>query len=190
MYVHVSYVPYIEAAGELKTKPTQHSTQRLREMGISPDILICRADRPIGEDIRRKIALFGDVEVESVIPAEDAPTLYDIPLSLHGSGLDALVLEKLGLPSPPARLEQWRSLVRRMHGATREVRVAVIGKYVRLQDAYLSVVEALRHAGGAHEVRVELDWVDSEQISGPESARERLRGRTGYWCSTASGNAG
>ncbi|ABG04410.1 CTP synthase [Rubrobacter xylanophilus DSM 9941] len=179
LYVHVSYVPYIEAAGELKTKPTQHSTQRLREMGISPDILICRADRPIGEEIRRKIALFGDVEVDSVIPAQDAPTLYDIPLSLHGSGLDALVLEKLGLPAPPARLEEWRGLVRRLHGAEREVRVAVIGKYIRLQDAYLSVVEALRHAGGAHEVRVELDWVDSEQISDPEAARERLRGADG-----------
>ncbi len=179
LYIHVSYVPYIEAAGELKTKPTQHSTQRLREMGISPDILICRADRPIGEEIRRKIALFGDVEVDSVIPAEDAPTLYDIPLNLHGSGLDGLVLEKLGLPAPPARLEEWRSLVRRLHGASREVRVAVIGKYVRLQDAYLSVVEALRHAEAAHEVRVELDWVDSEQISDPESARERLRGSDG-----------
>src|ERR687884_164189 len=114
LYVHVSYVPFIEAAGELKTKPTQHSTQRLREIGISPDILICRADRPIGEDIRKKIALFADTELASVIPAEDAPNLYAIPLSLHDEGLDELVLEKLGLSAPAAELKEWRRLVSRM----------------------------------------------------------------------------
>jgi CTP synthase len=113
LYVHVSYVPYIEAAGELKTKPTQHSAQRLREIGISPDVLVCRADRPISEDIRKKIALFADTELDSVIPAEDAPSLYAIPLSLHDEGLDDLVLEKLGMEAPPAELDEWRNLVSR-----------------------------------------------------------------------------
>ena len=110
LYIHVSYVPYIEAAGELKTKPTQHSAQRLREIGISPDVLICRADRPISEDIRKKIALFADTELDSVIAAEDAPNLYAIPLSLHEEGLDDLVLEKLGLSAPQADLGEWRRL--------------------------------------------------------------------------------
>jgi CTP synthase len=174
LYMHVSYVPYIEAAGELKTKPTQHSTQRLREIGISPDVLICRADRPIGEDIRRKISLFGDTELDSVIPAENASTLYDIPLRLHDEGLDDLVLDKLGLSAPPAKLGEWRALVSRMLGAGESVRVAIIGKYIKLQDAYLSVVEALSHAGGAHGLKVELDWVDSERLPDAESARRRL----------------
>jgi CTP synthase len=171
LYVHVSYVPYIEAAGELKTKPTQHSVQRLREIGISPDVLVCRADRPIGEDIRKKIALFADTELASVIPAEDAPNLYAIPLSLHEEGFDDLVLKKLGLASPPADLDEWRALVSRMLGASERVRVAIIGKYIKLQDAYLSVVEALAHAGGAHGLKVELDWVDSEDLTGPEATR-------------------
>jgi CTP synthase len=174
MYIHVSYVPYIEAAGELKTKPTQHSTQRLREIGISPDVLICRADRPIGEEVRRKIALFGDTEFDSVIPAETAPTLYDIPLMLHEQGLDDLVLEKLSLPAPAAELKEWRAMVSRMHEARDTVRVAIIGKYIKLQDAYLSVVEALGHAGGAHSVNVELDWVDSEELVDRHSAADRL----------------
>ena len=179
LYVHVSYVPYIEAARELKTKPTQHSTQRLREIGISPDVLICRTDRPMGEDIRKKIALFGDTELDSVIPAENASTLYDIPLSLHGEGLDDLVLEKLVLQAPSADLEEWRALVSRILGAEESVRVAIIGKYVKLQDAYLSVAEALGHAAGAHGLKVELDWVDSEQLTSQEKAAERLAGADG-----------
>ncbi|CAN5883143.1 CTP synthase [soil metagenome] len=174
MYIHVSYVPYIDAAGELKTKPTQHSAQRLREIGISPDILICRADRPIGEDIRRKIALFGDTDFESVIPAETSPTLYDIPLRLHESSLDELVLEKLDLPAPKLDLDEWKKMVGRMHEAKDSVRVAIIGKYIKLQDAYLSVVEALGHAGGANDLEVELEWVDSENLTSQEAVRRRL----------------
>ena len=174
IYVHVSYVPYIEAAGELKTKPTQHSAQRLREIGISPDVLICRADRPISEEIRRKIALFGDTEFESVIPAENAPTLYDIPLRLHDEGLDDLVLQKLGLPAPPVELTEWRNLVSRILDAEKTVKVAIIGKYIKLQDAYLSVVEALGHAGGLHGVKVELDWVDSETLTDRATTEARL----------------
>ena len=179
LYVHVSYVPYIEAAGELKTKPTQHSTQRLREIGISPDVLICRADRPIGEDIRKKIALFGDTELDSVIPAENAPTLYDIPLTLHDGGLDDLALDKLGLQAPPADLGEWRLLVSRILGAKESVKVSIIGKYVKLQDAYLSVAEALGHAAGAHGLKVELDWVDAERLTSRETAAEQLAGADG-----------
>jgi CTP synthase len=174
LYIHVSYVPYIEAAGELKSKPTQHSVQRLREIGVSPDVLICRADRPIIEDVRQKISLFSDTELDSVIPAENAPTLYSIPLTLHEGRLDELVLEKLGLPAPPPELAEWRALVERMLSAEETVRVAVVGKYVKLQDSYLSVVEALGHAGGDNGVRVEIDWIDAEDLTDPAATRERL----------------
>jgi CTP synthase len=174
LYIHVSYVPYIEAAGELKSKPTQHSVQRLREIGVSPDVLICRADRPISEDVRQKISLFSDTELDSVIPAENAPTLYSIPLTLHEGRLDELVLEKLGLPAPPPELAEWRVLVERMLSAEEAVRIAVVGKYVKLQDSYLSVVEALGHAGGEHGVRAEIDWIDAEDLTDPAATRERL----------------
>ena len=190
LYVHVSYVPYIEAAGELKSKPTQHSAQRLREIGISPDVLICRADRPIGEDIRRKISLFADTELDSVIPAENAPTLYDIPLKLHEAGLDALVLDKLGLPAPAAQLEEWRNLVSRMLGAEEKVRVAIVGKYIKLHDAYLSVVEAFGHAGAAHDVKVDLDWVDAEDLTDEAATRERLGPADGVIVVGGFGNRG
>ncbi|HSL01776.1 MAG TPA: CTP synthase [Rubrobacteraceae bacterium] len=190
LYIHVSYVPYIEAAGELKTKPTQHSAQRLREIGISPDVLICRADRPISDDIRRKISLFADTELDSVVPAEDAPNLYAIPLNLHDGGLDDLVLEKLGLSAPPADLDRWRILVSRMLEAQRAVRVAIIGKYIKLQDAYLSVVEALGHACGAHGLKVELDWVDSENLTDRESARRRLADADGVLVLPGFGHRG
>jgi CTP synthase len=174
LYVHVSYVPYIEAAGELKSKPTQHSVQTLRQIGISPDIIICRADRPIDEDVRQKISLFSDTELDSVIPAENAPTLYSIPLTLHEGRLDELVLEKLGLPAPPPELAGWRALVERMLSAEETVRVAVVGKYIKLQDSYLSVVEALGHAGGEHGVKVEIDWIDAEDLIDMALTKERL----------------
>jgi len=190
LYVHVSYVPYIEAAGELKTKPTQHSAQRLREIGISPDVLVCRADRPMSEEIRKKIALFADTELDSVIPAEDAPSLYAIPLSLHDEGLDDLVLEKLGMQAPPADLDEWRSLVSRTLEAERRVKVAIIGKYIKLQDAYLSVVEALGHAAGANGLKVELDWVDSETLEDRKSTEERLAGVDGVLVLPGFGHRG
>jgi CTP synthase len=174
LYVHVSYVPYIEAAGELKSKPTQHSVQTLRQIGISPDLIICRADRPIDEDVRQKISLFSYTELDSVIPAENAPTLYSIPLTLHEGRLDELVLEKLGLPTPPPELARWRALVERMLSAEETVRVAVVGKYIKLQDSYLSVVEALGHAGGEHGVKVEIDWIDAEDLIDPALTKERL----------------
>jgi CTP synthase len=190
LYVHVSYVPYIEAAGELKSKPTQHSVQTLRQIGISPDIIICRADRPIDEDVRRKISLFSDTELESVIPAENAPTLYSIPLTLHEERLDDLVLEKLGLAAPTPDLTEWRALVDRMLSAEKSVKVAIVGKYVKLQDAYLSVVEALGHAGGAHGVKVDIDWIDAEDLTGPEASRQRLDGVDGVLVLPGFGDRG
>ena len=190
LYVHVSYVPYIEAAGELKSKPTQHSVQRLREIGVSPDVLICRADRPISEDVRQKISLFSDTELDSVIPAENAPTLYSIPLTLHEERLDELVLEKLGLPTPTPELTEWRALVDRMLSAEEAVRVAVVGKYIKLQDSYLSVVEALGHAGGEHGVKVEIDWIDAEDLTDPVATNERLAGSDGVLVLPGFGDRG
>ncbi len=190
LYVHVSYVPYIEAAGELKSKPTQHSVQRLREIGISPDVLICRADRPISEEVRKKISLFSDTDLESVIPAENAPTLYAIPLTLHEGRLDELVLEKLGLAAPAPDLSEWRTLVNRMLILRESVKVAIVGKYVKLQDSYLSVVEALGHAGGAHGVKVEIDWVDAEDLTDPVSTQERLAASDGVLVLPGFGDRG
>ncbi len=190
LYVHVSYVPYIEAAGELKSKPTQHSVQTLREIGISPDIIVCRADRPVSEDIRKKISMFSDTELEAVIPAENAPTLYSIPLTLHEGGLDNLVLAKLGLEAAPPDLDEWRTLVERMISAEESVRVAIVGKYVKLQDAYLSVVEALGHAGGAHDVKVEIDWVDSEDLTDVAATSARLRDADGVLVLPGFGDRG
>jgi len=190
LYVHVSYVPYIEAAGELKSKPTQHSVQRLREIGVSPDVLICRADRPISEDVRQKISLFSDTELDSVIPAENAPTLYSIPLTLHEGRLDELVLKKLGLPTPTPELTEWRALVDRLLSAEEAVRVAVVGKYIKLQDSYLSVVEALGHAGGEHGVKVEIDWIDAEDLTDPAATNERLAGSDGVLVLPGFGDRG
>jgi CTP synthase len=190
LYVHVSYVPYIEAAGELKSKPTQHSVQRLREIGISPDVLLCRADRPMSEDVRGKISLFSDTDLESVIPAENAPTLYSIPLTLHEGRFDELVLKKLGLPAPTPDLAQWRAMVERMLSAEESVRVAVVGKYIKLQDSYLSIVEALGHAGGEHGVEVELDWVDAEDLADPATTEGRLSTSDGVLVLPGFGNRG
>jgi len=190
LYVHVSYVPYIEAAGELKSKPTQHSVQRLREIGISPDVLLCRADRPISEEVRGKISLFSDTDLESVIPAENAPTLYSIPLTLHEGRFDELVLKKLGLPAPPPDLVEWRAMVERMLAAEESVRVAVVGKYIKLQDSYLSIVEALAHAGGEHGVEVELDWVDAEDLTDSATTEGRLSASNGVLVLPGFGNRG
>jgi CTP synthase len=190
IYVHVTYVPYIEAAGELKSKPTQHSVQSLREIGISPDVIICRADRPISEEIRRKISLFTDTDMDCVIPAENAPTLYAIPLTLHEWRLDDLALEKLGLSAPPPDLTEWRGLVDRILSPKTTAKVALVGKYTKLQDSYLSIVEALSHAGAKNGVGVEIDWVDAEELSDPEATEGRLRGVDGVCVLPGFGNRG
>jgi CTP synthase len=163
-YVHVTLVPYLEAPAELKTKPTQHSVMKLREIGIQPDAIVCRSDRPLGEEIRKKIALFCDVEPQAVISAVDVENIYEIPLLLNQEGLDKIILDHFDLKKR-ADFTEWKNLVTRIRNLRGYVRIALVGKYVRLPDAYLSVVEALKHAGFYHGVNVEIEWVDAEKLS-------------------------
>lgn len=171
LFIHVTLVPYVRAAGELKTKPTQHSVKELRSLGIQPDIIVCRSEMPLEQDIREKIALFCDVSPEAVIPNLDADTIYEVPLLLEEEGLDTLVLERLRLPEGTPDLGQWRAFVDRLRTPEHKVRIALVGKYVTLPDAYLSVLEALTHAGAAHRTDVEIVWVSAEDVeqSGPET---------------------
>jgi CTP synthase len=167
-YVHVTLVPYLGPSGEQKTKPTQHSVTELRSRGIQPDVIICRSDRSISAGLKRKVSLLCDVPVEAVISCMDAPNLYEIPLTLHEEGLDTYVFKLLGFDAEryPLDLTAWSSLVARVEAATRPVRIGLIGKYVNLPDAYLSVVEALRHGGYAHGAKVELEWIQAEEVEG------------------------
>jgi CTP synthase len=170
LYLHVTLVPFIEAAGELKTKPTQHSVNELRRIGIHPDIVVCRSHEELSADIREKVALFADVEQEAVIASPDVPDVYLVPSRLKAEGLDRLVCEKLGLPVDGADLGEWLDLTERLQQATDEIEVALVGKYVKLQDAYLSVHEALKHAGAHHGCRVSVRWLDAENMSYDEAA--------------------
>lgn len=164
LYVHVTLVPFIQAAQELKTKATQHSVKELRAIGIQPDILLCRTDRFLPPSIKAKIALFCDVYEEGVITARDVDTIYEVPLVFHKEGLDAMVVRTLGLPDSPADLSAWEAIVHRIKHPVRTVRIAVVGKYVDLRDAYKSLAEALTHGGIAHQARVDVRWVDAEQL--------------------------
>jgi CTP synthase len=167
IFVHVTLVPYIAAAGELKTKPTQHSVRELREIGIAPDILLCRSDRPISVDMRRKIALFCNVQENAVISALDVPTIYEVPLALHEQALDELIVKDLGLTErfPTVDLKNWRDLVSTIKDPSRgSVRIAIVGKYVELEDSYKSLREALTHAGVANDLRVNVTWIESENL--------------------------
>jgi CTP synthase len=163
-YVHLTLVPYIASAGELKTKPTQHSVQKLREIGISPDALLCRADRPIPDDERAKISLFSNVQEDAVISVWDADTIYKIPQMLHDQGLDKIVCDKLGLSPKPADLTVWNKLVYALEHPKSEVTIGMVGKYVDLTESYKSLTEALRHAGIHTESRVNIEYIDSEEI--------------------------
>jgi CTP synthase len=163
-YVHLTLVPYIASAGELKTKPTQHSVQKLREIGISPDALLCRADRPIPDEERAKISLFSNVQEEAVISVWDADTIYKIPQMLHDQKLDVIVCDKLGLQPKPADLSMWSKLVHSLENPRRDVMIGMVGKYVDLTESYKSLTEALRHAGIHTECRVNIEYVDSEEI--------------------------
>ncbi|HWV56859.1 MAG TPA: CTP synthase, partial [Longimicrobiales bacterium] len=165
LFIHLTLIPYIAAAGELKTKPTQHSVRELMEIGIQPDVLICRTDRPLGEDLRRKVALFTNVDVEAVVEARDVDTIYEVPLALSDQALDDLVVRRLGLETPEPDLGAWRQMVDRIRNpGGGEVRIAVVGKYTALIDAYKSVHEALIHGGIANDVRVAIDWLSSESF--------------------------
>ena len=170
-FVHLSYVPWIAAAGELKTKPTQHTAQKLREIGIQADALVCRADRPIPDDERAKISLFSNVPEWGVISMWDVDTIYKVPRMLHEQGLDGLICDKLRLNTPPANLKRWDELVFETEHPQGEVTIAMVGKYVDLSDSYKSVNEALRHAGMKSHVRVKIEHVDSETITDDAVAR-------------------
>jgi CTP synthase len=178
-FLHVSLVPYIGPSGELKTKPTQHSVAALRQVGIQPDAVVCRADRPIPANVKRKISLMCDVDEEAVIAAVDAPSIYDIPKVLHSEGLDAYVVRRLGLPFRDVDWTEWDNLLRRVHHPAHEVEIALVGKYIDLPDAYLSVTEALRAGGFANDARVNIRWVPSDDCSTPEGAAKALSGVDG-----------
>ncbi len=172
-YIHVTLVPYISAAQELKTKPTQHSVQELRSIGILPDFIVCRSDRPIDAGIRRKIALFCDVDPKAVVSAQDARSIYEVPLKLREQGLDEMVIERLGLGHGEPDMEEWERFVAHSTSLGDTVDIALVGKYVQLPDAYLSVSEALKHAGIHHDHEVRLRWVDAEGIT-PEEVDQTL----------------
>ncbi len=171
LYVHLTLVPYMQAAAELKTKATQHSVKELRGIGIQPDILLCRTDRYLPPGIKSKIALFCDVEEEAVITAKDVETIYEVPLVFHREGLDDIVVRTLGLPARPIDLSRWEDVVRRVKSPRDATRIAVVGKYIDLKDSYKSLSEAIAHGGIANDARVEVVWVDAEHVErdGPEA---------------------
>ena len=168
MFIHLTLVPYIGHAGELKTKPTQHSVNELRRIGIAPDMVVCRSESELSGDIRRKIALFASLPVEAVVSAYDVPDIYQVPVVFHTEGVDDYILrEHFDVEVKPPDLSGWDEMTRRASGVGRNVRIALVGKYVKLEDAYLSVVEALRHAGVHHGGKVQIEWVDSESVADP-----------------------
>jgi CTP synthase len=177
--LHVSLLPYIGPSGELKTKPTQHSVAALRSIGIQPDAIVCRSDRPITQGLKHKISLMCDVDREAVVSTVDAPSIYDIPKVLHSEGLDAYVVRRLGLPFHDVDWGDWDELLRVVHRPARQVTIALVGKYVDLPDAYLSVTEALRHGGFGNDTRVNIRWVASDSCATPQGAKEELDGVDG-----------
>jgi CTP synthase len=189
IYLHVTLVPYIDTAGELKTKPTQHSVNELRRIGIHPDVLVCRSTEPLPREIREKIALFADVDVDAVITNPDVTDVYLVPLALQEQGLDELVVRKLGIDAPPAELGEWLELTERINQRNESVEIALVGKYVKLHDAYLSVHEALKHAGIHNGARVHVRWVDAEDMT-LEEARAALAGVDGVLVPGGFGSRG
>jgi CTP synthase len=179
LFVHVTLVPYIAAAGELKTKPTQHSVKELLGIGIQPDILLCRSERHISQDLKRKIALFCNVAESCVISMQDVKTIYEVPVELSKEGLDAQITRLLRLEDRPANMQPWLDMLNRLHHPKGEVRIAIVGKYVQLEDAYKSLREALLHGGLAHNHRTVIDWIESEEIDSFEAAEKRLKNYDG-----------
>jgi len=179
LFVHVTLVPYIAAAGEQKTKPTQHSVKEMLGIGIQPDILLCRSDRHIPSELKRKIALFCNVAESCVISMEDVDTIYAVPAELGREGLDKQILRLLRLEERPQNFQPWLNLIHRIHHPAGEARIAIVGKYVQLEDAYKSLREALLHGGLAHNHKTVIDWIESEEIDSAEAAASRLRGYDG-----------
>lgn len=173
-YLHISLVPYIGPSGELKTKPTQHSIAALRSIGIAPDAVVLRCDRPIPDGIKKKVSLMCDVDIEAVVAAVDAPSIYDIPKVLHTEGLDSYIVRRLALGGHEVQWGDWDDLLKRVHSPKHTIKVALVGKYIDLPDAYLSVSEALRAGGFANEAKIEIIWVPSDECETPEGAKRAL----------------
>ena len=173
-YLHISLVPYIGPSGELKTKPTQHSIAALRSIGIAPDAVVLRCDRPIPDGIKKKVSLMCDVDIEAVVAAVDAPSIYDIPKVLHTEGLDSYIVRRLALGGHEVQWGDWDDLLKRVHSPKHKIKVALVGKYIDLPDAYLSVSEALRAGGFANEAKIEIIWVPSDECETPEGAKRAL----------------
>src|SRR5215210_3372370 len=169
MFVHLTLVPFLGHAGELKTKPTQHSVQELRRIGIQPNMLLCRSEGALSRDIREKIALFANLPVDAVISARDVDSIYKVPLYFRAEGVDDQILDHFRLEAPVADLGEWEALVKRGDAAQDTVRIGMVGKYIQLEDAYLSVIEALGHAGLNSDAKVEIRWVDAESVDGDEA---------------------
>ncbi|WP_242216974.1 CTP synthase [Bacillus cereus group sp. BfR-BA-01380] len=165
MYIHCTLIPYLKAAGEMKTKPTQHSVKELRSLGIQPNIIVVRTELPVSQDMKDKLALFCDIDTKAVIEARDADTLYAVPLSLQEQNMDQIVCDHLKLDNPAADMTEWNALVEKVRNLSKKTKIALVGKYVELQDAYISVVEALRHAGYKFDTDVEVKWVNAEHVT-------------------------
>lgn len=172
IYIHVTLVPYLSAAGEAKTKPTQHSVKELRSIGIQPDIIVCRADMPLSTEMEEKIALFCDIDKDAVIQNVDVKTIYEVPLMMEKEGLDDIVIEKMKLDCGPTDLSNWLTLLEKVKNPKRFINIALVGKYVELQDAYLSVIESLRHAGAHHQTEVNIKWINAGDLEKVEQLEE------------------
>lgn len=189
MYIHCTLVPYIKAAGEMKTKPTQHSVKELRSLGIQPNVIVVRAEMPLSQDMKDKIGLFCDIDPKAVIEATDADTLYAVPLSLQAQGLDQITCDHLKLTCKEADMTEWTELVDRVRNLSKKTTIALVGKYVELQDAYISVVEALRHAGYAYDSDIQVNWINAEHVT-DENVNELLRGADGILVPGGFGDRG
>lgn len=189
MYIHCTLVPYIKAAGEMKTKPTQHSVKELRSLGIQPNVVVVRTEMPISQDMKDKLALFCDIDKDAVIECRDAETLYTIPLALQEQGLDSIVCKHLKLDCKEADMTEWKQLVDKVLNLSKRTKIALVGKYVELQDAYISVVEALKHAGYAHDSEVEVKWVNAENVTA-DNVQELLKDADGILVPGGFGDRG
>ena len=189
IYIHLTLVPFIGTAGELKTKPTQHSVRDLRSIGIQPDILLCRTDRPLPRDVKQKIALFCDVDEEAVITARDVETIYEVPLALASEGIDRIILKLLHLPETERHIEAWEQLVERIKHPDDELTIHVVGKYVGYEDSYKSLNEALYHGGFANGVKVNIQWVEAEALEEPGGDARCWTARTASSCPAGSATA-
>lgn len=189
LYLHCTLIPYIGAAGELKTKPTQHSVKELRSLGIQPNILVVRSDRPVPTEMKEKLALFCDVKSHEVIECVDAESLYDIPLNLQAQHIDDIVLEHFGIEAPQADMADWKALVDKVKSLKKTTKIALVGKYVELQDAYISVVEALKHAGYAHDTDIEVNAINAEDVT-EENVKELLHDADGILVPGGFGDRG